>query len=114
MRLGQSNQILAQHLSRLLDAQPQARIDIARRMGVSDGTLGRIKYGTANPTIDVVEKIARYFRMEAWELLVPMIKNNVVEEPGMRYRTALECELDDLTDDQRDAIYHLIRTFKGV
>lgn len=40
-------------------------------MGVADGSLGRIKYGTGNPTLDALEGIARFFRLEVWHLFVP-------------------------------------------
>lgn len=40
-------------------------------MGVADGTLGRIKYGKANPTLDVVDQIAHYYRIPAWRLIQP-------------------------------------------
>lgn len=40
-------------------------------MNVSDGTLGRMKYGTANPTLDVLCNLSNFYRIEPWQLLVP-------------------------------------------
>lgn len=72
MRLARSNSILSERLSELLEARSDlSRMDHAELMGVSDGTLGRIKYGIGNPTLDVVDAIARYFRVPTWRLLQP-------------------------------------------
>ncbi|HEY0201128.1 MAG TPA: helix-turn-helix transcriptional regulator [Burkholderiaceae bacterium] len=79
MRLGDSNQVLSDHLNRLLSGSEVARIELAKRMGVADGTLGRIKYGKGNPTIDVVDKIARFYRVQPWELLRP-VQEGVAED----------------------------------
>lgn len=72
MRLPSSNQALSESLNRLLDGEGLARIELAKRMGVADGTLGRIKYGKGNPTLEVVDQIARYYRVPAWRLIQPV------------------------------------------
>lgn len=43
----------------------------AEAMEVADGSLGRIVYGTGNPTLDVLERISDHFGIEAWQLLSP-------------------------------------------
>lgn len=48
-----------------------SRLDLAKIMGVADGTLGRIKYGTGNPTVEVLDQIASFFRIPTWKLLQP-------------------------------------------
>lgn len=58
-----------------------ARLELAKRMGVADGTLGRIKYGKANPTLDVVDQIASYYRIPAWRLIQPA-RDRVKEDPA--------------------------------
>lgn len=64
-------EILAQSVARLLETRPDiSRLNLSKLMGVADGTLGRIKYGTGNPNVETVEQIARYFKFEAWQLLV--------------------------------------------
>ncbi|MCD7096918.1 helix-turn-helix transcriptional regulator [Stenotrophomonas sp. MMGLT7] len=99
-------------MNRLLSGQDVARIELAKRMGVADGTLGRIKYGKANPTIDVVDKIARYFRMEPWELLRPPVDG--VREQAAVYgdgTPALHEEIARLTKGQQRALLAMIREF---
>lgn len=67
-----SKQTLAENLTILLASKPAgSRIELSKRMGVADGTLGRIKYGTGNPTIEVLDQIAGFFRIPTWELLKP-------------------------------------------
>lgn len=111
MRLTHSNQALAQHLTRLLDGADGSRMDIAKRMGVADGTLGRIKYGTGNPTIEVLDRIAHYFRVEPWELLRPTDAKNLREQQGdylgAEHRR-LHDWIDGLSDDQRRGLLQFI------
>lgn len=72
MGLNNSKPILAAHLSTLLASRPEkSRLDHSKVMGVADGTLGRIKYGTGNPTLESLDQIANYFRVRTWELLTP-------------------------------------------
>lgn len=117
MRLSDSNQALSAHLNRLLAGQDIARLELAKRMGVADGTLGRIKYGKGNPTIDVVDKIARYFRVHPWELLQPVADvADRVCEPEAEYMTAipgLQEEIKQLSRGQQQALLSMIREFKG-
>lgn len=90
-------------------------MDVARRMGVADGTLGRIKYGTANPTVDVVDRIARYFRVEPWELLRPVDYRAVTDEGG-KYATrvpGLAQAVDALSTSQQAALLRMIESFRS-
>lgn len=64
---------LTDNVRTLIDkaTQDRARLDLAKQMGVADGTLGRIKYGNGNPNVETLEQIARFFRIEAYQLLTP-------------------------------------------
>lgn len=63
--------ILSQNVSKLLETRKDiSRLDLSKQMGVADGTLGRIKYGTGNPNAETIEQIAYFFRFEPWQLLV--------------------------------------------
>lgn len=63
--------ILSQNVSKLLDTRKDlSRLNLSRQMGVADGTLGRIKYGSGNPNVETVAQIASFFRYEPWQLLV--------------------------------------------
>lgn len=44
---------------------------LSKQMGVADGTLGRIKYGTGNPTVEVLDQIGAFFKIPAWRLIQP-------------------------------------------
>lgn len=67
-----SKRVLAGRLARLLGSRPDLpRTEHAKLMGVGDGTLGRILYGTGNPTVEVLDAIAAYFRVGTWQLLRP-------------------------------------------
>lgn len=78
-----SKAVLAGRLSALLSSRPEkSRLDHSKAMGVADGTLGRIKYGTGNPTVDVLDQIAAYFRIPTWELLKPLGVDEQPVEPS--------------------------------
>ncbi|MBU9576278.1 hypothetical protein [Burkholderia multivorans] len=67
-----TKQILQENLKALLDTRPEtSRLNLSREMKVGDGTLGSIQYGTGNPTLQVLETIARFFELETWQLLSP-------------------------------------------
>src|SRR5579859_6621173 len=67
-----TQKILAENLTALLERRPDiSRLNLSKQIQVADGTLGRIKYGNGNPTVDVLERIARFFRVEPWQLLAP-------------------------------------------
>lgn len=66
-----NRKILAENLTKLLATRSESRLALSRKMGVADGSLGRIKYGTGNPTLEALEGIARFFRLEVWHLFVP-------------------------------------------
>ncbi|WP_155122879.1 hypothetical protein [Burkholderia ubonensis] len=67
-----TKKILADNLTQLLAGRPDvSRLNLSKQIHVADGTLGRIKYGTGNPTVEILESIARFFKIEAWQLLVP-------------------------------------------
>lgn len=64
--------LLAANLSRLLDERSDvSRLTLSKEIGVADGTLGRIKYGSGNPTLDVLQRIADAFQIEPWMLIAP-------------------------------------------
>lgn len=73
MRLVNSSKaVLAKKLTALLESRKGiSRLDLSRQMGVADGTLGRIKYGTGNPTIEILDQIGDFFRVPSWQLLKP-------------------------------------------
>lgn len=56
-------------ISRIKDRPP--RPELAARMGIGDKTLGFIKSGTGNPTLENIAKVAHYLRVQPWELLRP-------------------------------------------
>jgi len=63
--------VLSKNVSKLLDSRPDiSRLALSKQMHVADGTLGRIKYGNGNPNIETLEAIAKFFRVEPWQLLV--------------------------------------------
>lgn len=104
MRLSESNQALSDSLSELLDSERLARLELAKRMGVADGTLGRIKYGKGNPTLEVVDQIARYYRVPAWRLIQP---KGVRESQGAYMSPALSrliAAVTDMSAEQQEAL----------
>lgn len=49
-----------------------SRHEVASEMGVADGTLGKIRKGDGNPTLEVITRIAHYYGITPAEFLQPM------------------------------------------
>ncbi|WP_187313360.1 helix-turn-helix domain-containing protein [Lysobacter capsici] len=64
---------MAENVTRLIDRLPDRapRPELAARMGIGDKTLGFIRSGTGNPTLENIAKVAAFLRVKTWELLVP-------------------------------------------
>lgn len=76
-------EILAASVSQLLETRRDvSRLNLSKQMDVADGTLGRIKYGSGNPNVETLAQIARYFKFEPWQLLVPGFSVN--NPPALR------------------------------
>lgn len=56
-------------IAKITDRPP--RPQLAARMGIGDKTLGFIKAGTGNPTLENIAKVAAFFRVQPYELLRP-------------------------------------------
>jgi len=125
MRPEPSNKVLSERLAKLLDNTPSSRTEVADRMRVSDGTLGRIKYGQANATLEIVDRIAAFFRIEPWALIKPgnrETQNLVAQLSALatpRSRAALDviaraAEQGKLTDDDLRLLQHIAERFMQV
>jgi len=80
-----SKDALSANLTALLDTRSDvSRLNLSKMMGVADGTLGRIKYGTGNPTIEVLDQIASFFRVPSWTLLRPT-EDPAEESPSLSF-----------------------------
>lgn len=76
-------EILAASVSQLLETRRDvSRLNLSKQMDVADGTLGRIKYGSGNPNVETLAQIARFFKFEPWQLLVPGFTVN--DPPALR------------------------------
>lgn len=89
-----TKQILKQNLETLLETRPDiSRLNLSKQMKVADGTLGRIKYGTGNPTVEVLEQIAHFFKIQPWQMLVPDLGRQFIQP---RARNELDEAIDFL------------------
>lgn len=108
--------ILAQNVSKLLDTRPDiSRLDLSRQMRVADGTLGRIKYGTGNPNAETIEAIAKYFRLQPWQLLIegfdpsdpPQLAKDMPAPPktqaGRKFHFVSDADIAGLTQKEFEA-----------
>jgi transcriptional regulator with XRE-family HTH domain len=107
---------LADNLKVLLDRRADvSRLDLSRQMKVADGTLGRIKYGTGNPTVEVLDQIAHFFKIDTWRLLMPnlggdLISFNVTGENGSQALSSLIADsLQSLPPADRQEIVQFIK-----
>lgn len=67
-----SSRMISDNLKLLMARSPDlSQPELASRMGIGSKTLWNIKEGEGNTTLDKVDKIARYYRIEPWQLLIP-------------------------------------------
>ncbi|HDR9028733.1 TPA: helix-turn-helix transcriptional regulator [Burkholderia vietnamiensis] len=107
---------LAENLKLLLERRADvSRLELSRQMQVADGTLGRIKYGTGNPTVEVLDQIARFFKIDAWRLLMPnlgadLVSFSVTGETGTQALSKLVAEsMQSLPPADRQEIAQFIK-----
>ncbi|CAN7518512.1 helix-turn-helix transcriptional regulator [Pseudoxanthomonas sp. LjRoot168] len=97
--------LLAANLSRLLEERSDvSRLTLSREIGVSDGTLGRIKYGSGNPTLDVLQRIADAFQVEPWMLIAPA-------DVGINRTRAVD-QMASLSHSDRELIDRIVERFR--
>lgn len=64
--------ILSANAKRLLPSgEPGGREKLAERIGIGDKTLGFIRGGNGNPTLESIDAVARFLRVPVWQLLKP-------------------------------------------
>lgn len=66
--------IVAANLKALMDHQPDnpvGQAQLKRMSGVDQRYIGRILAAESSITVDTLEKIAKAFDLQAWQLLVP-------------------------------------------
>jgi transcriptional regulator with XRE-family HTH domain len=64
-------QILAQNVKLLKAYSGLANLKLAKKCGVSEGTINRAQKASVALDIDSIEAIASAFGLHAWQLLVP-------------------------------------------
>lgn len=61
---------------------------VAKAAGVGEGTVQRARSGDGNITVENLEALARYYRLDAWQLLVPRL------DPDNPPRLATDAEIE--------------------
>lgn len=71
-----ASQILRDNMTRLMDdAKPKmTQVSVASLSKIPQRTVGRIKNGEMIPTLTMLDGLAKAFKLEPWQLLVPNIK----------------------------------------
>lgn len=102
MQRSDAQTALAKNLTRLIadEGFPSMRA-FAPRTGVTDRTLGNIINQTASPSLETVEKLAAYFRVPAFILLIPGI---TVEDIRSGRLARLVAEFAELPEPSRAAV----------
>lgn len=87
MLLDETLKTLAANYSRLLQRRPHegSRMSLAKKMGVGDGSLGRIMYASGNPSLETIVQVAQYFRVAPWQLIAPEPEAGQVREGPASY-----------------------------
>ena len=64
-------QCMGQHVTAYRQEHKMSKAQFARECGVSEGFLRRLECGEANPTLDMIEKLAKFVGMTPAAFLFP-------------------------------------------
>lgn len=82
-------QIINKLIENLQKENSKLRVqDIANEIGISKGMLDQVKSGRSTPTVEVAEKIAKYFKKDMnffFDSIDPNLNNTVVSSPVVIY-----------------------------
>ena len=82
-------QIINKLIENLQKEDSKLRVqDIANEIGISKGMLDQVKSGRSTPTVEVAEKIAKYFKKDMnffFDSIDPNLNNTVVSSPVVIY-----------------------------
>lgn len=85
--------VLAQNLRALLFSKvgPTSQMELHRKSGVTQSTVGRLLRGEVAATIDTLTQIGKAYHLQPWQLLVPNLdpKNPPVLQPVTEKEKAL-------------------------
>jgi transcriptional regulator with XRE-family HTH domain len=73
--------------------------DVAKRSGLDQTTVGRMKRGSHSPQLKHVEAVAAAFGLQAWQLLVP----------GLDPKNPPVCELTTIEKELYDKLRGLVK-----
>ncbi len=95
--------ILADNLNALMKTRdgPHSENDLAAKSKVAQATIGRIRAKTSDAKIDTVDKLARAYGLEGWQLLVAGMdpSNPPVLQPVSKAERALYDRLKSAVED---------------
>jgi transcriptional regulator with XRE-family HTH domain len=70
--------VLGANLAALMAAHKDLNSNpkLSKKTGLGTGTLSRVRNGEVDVNLDTLEKLAKAFHVEAWQLLVPRMEPN--------------------------------------
>lgn len=92
--------------------QPQ----VAEKVGITPGTYQKYEYGTAFPSPEKIDELAKVFGVEISELYIDHTPKQVQASNEGRSSRLLKIqdELKDLSDDQLGAVEFTIKGLKSI
>jgi transcriptional regulator with XRE-family HTH domain len=74
--------VFGRNLSALMAANKElgSNQKVSKKTGVSTSTVSRLLNGQVDATLETVERVAKAFRVEAWQLLVPNLEADNLPE----------------------------------
>lgn len=82
---------LADNLNRLMDKHHESNQRLADACGVANGAIHRIRHATTAVTLTTLEKLARHYRLEPWQLLIEDLDD--AHPPQLAYPNSEELAL---------------------
>lgn len=98
--------VLAQNLNSLMKQHPllKDRFSLEKRSGVSARTIGSMKSGKGNPTLENIDAVARAYKLTPAEILSPSLKEQLAVPVKI---LAVAREIVSLPEEKQDLLLRI-------
>lgn len=79
-----TTETLARNLNYLMEKHRYTERDMEQKSGVSAKTVNNMRNAKHKPSLENTEKVAAVFGLDAWQLIIPGLPNNLIESKSLR------------------------------
>ena len=96
--LGTITEVAAENISLLMKANGHSNQFLSSKIGLAAKTVNNAQTGRFVPTVETIDAIAKFYDLEAWQLLVP----GMIDESGSVRKVQVLSELRGIINDHNN------------